>query len=240
MWWLVIPVIGVVGKAIYDAAASSDKPASQNKTLLELNLSRLKRELGSCSGQKIAILGQPGAGKSSLLKRMTNNKAVPEPVIGTQTDATCWAKNLLCPLLSSFESYIFSDVPGYDTVSHPAPVFSELFPFANFDAFIFVCNGKLYSADEEIFRLAASSGKPICIARSFSDGLDSDEKSFVQNDINSRFRISGDRIPIIFFSNRSGDGIYEISRFLINSLIENEVEATAVLKKQHNSSNFFR
>ncbi len=232
MWWLVIPVIGVVGKAIYDAASSSDGPAPYKKTVLELNLSRLRRELGNCSGQKIAILGQPGAGKSSLLKRMTNNKVVPEPVIGTHTDATCWAEDLLCPLLSFFENYIFSDVPGYDTVSHPASVFSESFPFASFDAFIFVCNGKFYSADEKIFRLAASSGKPVCIARSFSDGLESDEKLLVQNDINFRFGMSGDHIPIIFFSNRSGDGIYEILRFLINSLIEDGVVASSVLKNR--------
>ena len=71
MWWLAIPVIGLVGKAIYHAVTDEDEaPSPRRKTTLELNLERLEEQLKSHSGYKIAILGQPGAGKSSLLKKV--------------------------------------------------------------------------------------------------------------------------------------------------------------------------
>ena len=129
MWWLAIPVIGLVGKAIYDAVTDEDEaPSPRRKTTLELNLERLEEQLRSHSGYKIAILGQPGAGKSSLLKKMTNGKVKPLPVIGAQTDATDWSSDTACNLLSVYERYVFADVPGYDTSSHPLYVFSSSFP----------------------------------------------------------------------------------------------------------------
>ena len=72
MLWL-IPVIGLVGKVIYDVVTDEPhetvKPPPQRKTILELNFLRLENLLRKQSGHKIAILGQPGAGKSSLLKK---------------------------------------------------------------------------------------------------------------------------------------------------------------------------
>lgn len=104
MWWLAIPVIGLVGKVIYDAVTDEyEAPSPRRKTTLELNLERLEKQLRSHSGYKIAILGQPGAGKSSLLKKMTNGKVKPLPVIGTQTDATDWSSDTACNLLSVYE-----------------------------------------------------------------------------------------------------------------------------------------
>ena len=184
MWWLAIPVIGLVGKAIYDAVTDEDEaPSPRRKTTLELNLERLEEQLQSHSGYKIAILGQSGAGKSSLLKKMTNGKVKPLPVIGAQT----------------------ADVPGYDTSSHPLYVFSSSFPFRHFDAFIFVIHGKLHSSDEDVFRLISRSGKRISIAKSFSDSLESDDIVSVENDIRTRLSLS-DSASILFFSNRTGVG----------------------------------
>jgi len=202
-----------VGKVIYDAIADEDEPSLQKKSNLELNIERLRIQLKSHTGRKIAIIGQPGAGKSSLLKKMTNGKVMPLPIIGAQTDATTWADNQECNLLSRYENYAFADVPGYDTLSHPVHIFSSFFPFNNFDAFVFVIHGKLHAADEVIFQLAAHSGKKICIARSFSDGLENNEKRSIEDDI--RMRLSPKTtIPISFFSNRTGDGIKNIFDFI--------------------------
>lgn len=210
MWWLAIPLIGLVGKAVYDAVTDEDEtPSPRRKTTLELNLERLEKQVQSHSGYKVAILGQPGAGKSSLLKKMTNGKVKPLPVIGAQTDATDWSTDTACNLLSIYKNYAFVDVPGYDTSSHPLFAFSRFFPFQHFDAFIFVIHGKLHSSDEDIFRLIVRYGKKICIAKSFADSLESDDIKSVEDDIRRRLSLSNSA-SILFFSNRTGDGIKSV------------------------------
>lgn len=216
MWWFAIIPIGLVVKAVYDAVTDEDEaPSPRRKTTLELNFQRLEEKLRSNSGYKIAILGQPGAGKSSLLKKMTNGKVEPLPVIGAQTDATDWSNDAACNLLSVYENYVFADVPGYDTSSHPLYVFSSSFPFRYFDAFIFVIHGKLHSSDENIFRIISQSGKKISIAKSFSESLEGDDILYVEKDIRTRLSLS-DSTPILFFSNRSGVGIDSVFNSIKN------------------------
>ncbi len=206
MWWLLIPPGVWIGKKIYDAVTEGDTPAPRGKTTLELNFERLRRELNSHSGRKIAIVGQPGAGKSSLLKKMTKGNVRPLPVIGTQTDATNWADDSGCNLLSHHESHIFVDVPGYDTSSHPAHLFLSSFPFDQFDVFVFVIHGKLHSADENIFRSIAQARKHHCVARSFLDGLERNERVSVENDIRTRLNLHNS-VPVLLFSNKTGENI---------------------------------
>jgi len=182
-------------------------PGLGMQSTLELNLERLREQLQGHSGNnKVAILGQPGAGKSSLLTKMTKKKVKPLPIIGAKTDATDWSKDPDCNLLSNFKNYTFADVPGYDTSSHPTEVFSSSFPFDSFDVFIFVVHGKLHASDEDIFRLIADSGKRVCIAKSFADSLESGEPISVENDIRKRLIIPKE-VPVLFFSNRTGDGV---------------------------------
>lgn len=165
MWWLIpIAVVGV-GKVIYDLTNEPARTKPTQKTVLESNLERLSVQLRSQRGRKIAILGQPGAGKSSLLKGMTSGVIDPLPVIGTQTDATNWSIDPECSLISKHKDYIFTDVPGYDTDSHPTAVFASLFPWNQFDAFIFVVSGKLHQADEIIYKYVARQGKKVFLVR---------------------------------------------------------------------------
>ena len=140
---------------------------------------------------------------------MTNGQVKPLPVIGTQTDATDWSKDQSCNLLSFYEDYVFSDVPGYDTISHPISAFSSRFPFNFFDVFIFVVHGKLHASDEEIFHLIKKSGRKVLIAKSFSESLDSDDIGLIENDIRIRLALSCE-VPILYFSNRTGDGVESI------------------------------
>lgn len=212
MWWLIpIAVVGV-GKVIYDAIANgSDIEMSRKRSILESNLDRLGIELRSRNEKKVGILGQPGAGKSSLLKGMTGGAVRPLPVIGTQTDATNWSEDTNCPLLSFHQEYVFVDVPGYDTASHPTSVFILNFPWNQFDIFILVIGGKLHLADESIYMRIEQEGKKIYFARSFSESLDESDKVAALRDLRTRFSASKKK-RVIFFSNRTGDGVADVYR----------------------------
>lgn len=211
MWWLIVPAVGLLGKIVIDALDEPSPAASKSrvKSTLERNLARLRSELRAAGQHRIVILGQPGAGKSSLLKKMTAGKVVPLPVIGAETDATNWADSADCNLLSRFGHYTFVDVPGYDTATHPVDVVLNEFPFGDADVYVFVVRGKLRGADEQIFRAIARSGKPVCVARSFADSLSDDERTAVTLDLHQRFGLAADH-HIGFFSNRSGDGVTAI------------------------------
>jgi predicted GTPase len=218
MLWFAIPVIGLIAKVVYDAVTVENETTPlRNKSTLEVNLERLREELRTNSGRKIAILGQPGAGKSSLLNKMTMGEVRPLPIIGGQTDATDWSGETSCNLLSSYKDFVFVDVPGYDTLSHPTSVFASSCPFDYFDAFIFVIHGKLHSSDEEIFQLISNSGKRICIAKSFSESLDGNEKTTVESDIRKRLSISN-TAQILFFSNRTGCGIKAVFKSIRSNI----------------------
>ena len=207
MWWLLLaPAAWLVHEIFKEEPPKEDSPPARTKTTLERNLERLSHELGACSGPKIAILGQPGAGKSSLLKKMTKGKVVPLPDIGTQTDATNWANDDGCNLLSYYKNTVFVDVPGYDTSSHPPPVFLSSFPFHSFDAFVLVIHGKLHSSDQDIFRRIVRTQKNYCVARSFADSLEKQERMLVQKDIRERLGLQA-LTEILFFSNRTGRGV---------------------------------
>jgi GTP-binding protein EngB required for normal cell division len=211
VWWLLVPVVGLVGKAVYDAISDSapPPPAPRKKTTLELNLARLGSLVRGRSGYKVAIVGQPGAGKSSLLKKMTDGKVRPLPVVGVQTDATDWSLDAACDLVGSFENFSFVDVPGYDTVSHPLNVVMTGFPFGEFDCFVFVLRGKLRSADEMMFKAIIRSGVKCCIARSYSDSLEPEEVAVAEKDVRGRLELDKS-VPVQFFSNRTGTGVAEL------------------------------
>jgi GTP-binding protein EngB required for normal cell division len=218
MWWLIAPAVGVVGKLIYDAVTEGDKPPSSytpspNQTLI-MNLMRLRHSLIGEHAPKIAILGQPGAGKSSLLKKVTHGKVQPPPVIGTETDATTWADNSSCHLVSHYEATKFVDVPGYDTEAHPTHAFRMFFPFEQFDAFLFVFKGKINSSDEEMFDYARKTSKPICVVRAFADGLDTHEFAQAQADLTQRLRLDH-RVDFVHYSNRTGQGVDKVRDFCI-------------------------
>lgn len=210
IWVISIGVAAVAAVGAIFLSPNSPEPVRRRKrSLLELNINRLAKELRAKSGPKIAILGQPGAGKSSLLKNMTENKVVPVPAIGAETDATNWASDGDCNLLSRYKKYVFADVPGYDTASHPASIFLAYFPFELFDALILVIHGKLHSADERMFRKIRKSGKQFHITRSFSDNSDTTQRIAISKDIATRLSLPTSH-QILFFSNRTGEGIKSV------------------------------
>ncbi len=212
MLWLVIPAIGLAGKLAYDALKS--RPATstgrhKGLTTLERNLQRLEGELQAIGHGRVAVIGQPGAGKSSLIRKMTHNRVRPLPKIGAQTDATNWSQSRDVRMVFKYRKINFIDVPGYNTETHPADVMQDGFPFWEIDVFIFVLAEKLRDADEEMFRRIALSGKPVCVCYSFADNHDDAARKKISRDVRKRLHLARGH-ALAFFSNKTEEGIEEI------------------------------
>jgi len=221
MWW--VPLTIIVGKFIYDELNKSQKPRRKAKPILQKNFERLKKELKNQDSIKIALVGQPGSGKSSLLKNMTKGEVRPIQIIGTHTDATNWSRKINCNLISIYKNYIFVDVPGYDTLNHPVKLFIWSFPFNCFNGFIFVLNSKIQSSDKKIYNLITKYGKPICIARSYLDGLENYDITISEDDIRKRLSAKSN-VPIIFFSNKSKENVDLIFNTIISMVSKVSLE----------------
>jgi predicted GTPase len=220
VWWVLIPV-AIAGAVI--VAALADGASADAPSILEQNLRKLRDLLSARRGPKIALLGQPGAGKSSLLDRLTDGRCVPRPVIGTTTDATDWSKSPDVTLLHEFGTMVFVDTPGYDTEKHPVKSYLDLFPFDAFDSIILVLSSKVHQADDEMLQVLdrrVSEGKlpasKLFLVRCFADTLSPDEEAAVERDLRSRLPHCGGS-SFWLVSNRTGRGIAALRKALFGS-----------------------
>jgi len=189
-------------------------------TVLEENLAGLKEKLrsGECSNVKIGLLGQPGAGKSSLLDIICNYSCVPRPVIGHQTNATDWSLSANDSIILNYDHVSFVDTPGYDTKAHPVRSYLNYFPFTELDKMVLMIKGKVHSSDEEIFRkivnLTSNIVDKLIVVRSFSDDLTDLEKREIAQDFNEKFNLDDKGIKLVFLSNKHKCGIEAIKKFI--------------------------
>jgi small GTP-binding protein len=102
---------------------------------------------------KVALFGQPGAGKSSLINKIVGQKVAE---VGVETDKTIEAGYY------EHNGITLVDLPGYGTTSFPKESYFEKFNIKNFDLFLCVSSGKLHQADTEFFHELLKHGK-ICI-----------------------------------------------------------------------------
>lgn len=185
--------------------------AGAEPTVLERNLRRLAAELAVIPRtRKIAILGQPGAGKSALLDLLTDRGCVPRPVVGQRTDATSWAHDPKAALIHACGDAVFVDSPGYGTAAHPAETFFRLFPYRSFDRLLLVLKDKLHAADDRLLAGIAKAGLAgrTLLVRSFADGLLPEEREPLRRELAGKF--AG---PIVWYSARDRSGLAEIERF---------------------------
>lgn len=220
MWWMIPIAIGsyVVKKTVDKRKQKSmyskatvispiEYPkisVNEPKTIFELNLSRLKGELEASKKRRIAIIGQPGAGKSSLLNLLTDGGCIPRPSIGPQTDQTNWNINTEITLTHTHDDYLFVDAPGYNTAEHRTDTFLLKFPFKSFDRIIMVISGKIHEADQKVWKRIhmCNPKKDILIVRSFSEGLELLEQNEILDDLRSKFDAN-----IALVSNRTKTGL---------------------------------
>ncbi len=101
----------------------------------------------------VALFGQPGAGKSSLINKIVGKNVA---AVGVETDKTVAA--------NSYEAngLLFWDLPGYGTQNFPKESYFQTFPIEKFDLFLCVTSGKFHVADTEFFQELKQRGK-VCI-----------------------------------------------------------------------------
>lgn len=185
---------------------------------LASNLLRLKRLMAAEASRKIAVIGQPGAGKSSLIISIASGLVRPRPVVSALTDATDWstAQASVC-LLRGEGNVCFIDAPGYGTDKHPADIFVDFFPFEGCDVILHVLSGKIHSSDIAVFRrlvtaVNTKAGKrpPLVLwVRSFLDAIDPTQRTDVRVDVQTQFS-SFVRSRLHLVSNRTGEGLDEL------------------------------
>ncbi|MFZ3577638.1 GTPase [Virgibacillus sp. DJP39] len=215
MWWVpAVVVSSYIVKKVVDA--KTRKSFIPPKSTVEKNFERLHEKLSTDSYKKITIIGQPGAGKSTLIHKVTNGKCIPKPTIGIGTDATDWSDNLDVPLYHTYKGVRFIDTPGYNTAKHPVASFAIFYPFEMMDYTVLVINGKIHQADQDIFQScyhSMSQGKLIVI-RSFVDSMEESDRKTIKKDFEDKFSLAAYNIPLLFISNRTNEGIEQVRKVL--------------------------
>lgn len=155
---------------------------------------------------RVAVFGQPGAGKSSLVNGLTGRS---QARVGVHTDTTTDARVYACGQLDLI------DLPGYGTERFPSATYAERFQTSSFDLFLCVTSNKLTQSDVELFRALRAAGKTCIFVRHQADTLwaidltrDELERGVVE-DIHQE--LGDGTVTVLFTSCRTGAGLDALS-----------------------------
>lgn len=160
----------------------------------------------------VALFGQPGAGKSSLINKIIGKKVAE---VGVETDKTIEAASY------EVKGLRFVDLPGYGTKNFPKESYFQKFEVQQFDLFLCVTSGKLHQADTEFFQELVRRGK-VCIFvvnkhdELWEDGIEIEELE--RRKLNDIRKHVGQPVIIVFTSCRQGTGLDNLSIEIQNNL----------------------
>ena len=152
----------------------------------------------------IALFGQPGSGKSSLVNRLTGQKLAE---VGVHTDKTTDAAAY------DWNGVHVVDLPGYDTKQFPKEDYFNRFQIGDFDLFLCVFSEKLHQADTQFFQELHRSGKICLFIRNKSDNIWEEGKKTkdlhkaIEQDVQKHL---GAKVPVYFTSCKKKHGIKEL------------------------------
>jgi len=160
----------------------------------------------------VALFGQPGAGKSSLINKIIGKDVAK---VGVETDKTVEA--------ASYEAkgLRFVDLPGYGTTNFPKETYFQKFDILKFDLFLCVTSGKLHQADTEFFQDLAKHNK-VCIFvinkhdELWEDGVKIEELQ--KRKIEDITKHVGQAVKTVFTSCRINTGLDVLDDEIANSL----------------------
>jgi len=184
--------------------------------VLVANMQLAAAALKDARPARIGLLGQPGAGKSSLLLALTGGRCVPPPKVGPMTNETDWSKSLDVPVVHTWAGLTFVDTPGYGTPGHPVETYLDHFPFAFCDRLLLVLKDKRHQADDRMMRhvklyLGRRAASRLIAVRSHCESLDRSEKSQIEAEL--KFLL-GQEVPLVFLSCRTREGIATLGDLL--------------------------
>jgi len=154
---------------------------------------------------KIALFGQPGSGKSSLINAIIDEEIAKT---GQETDVTQEAQ------IIEWKDLIFVDLPGYGTTKFPPNQWFDEFKPEEYDLFLCVFNGKFHEADTSFFQQLKEEGRVCLFVRNFSDGIWAKNKgqSELRNDIILDVQLQvKEEVKVFFTSCKDGEGIAELT-----------------------------
>jgi small GTP-binding protein len=166
----------------------------------------------------VALFGQPGAGKSSLINKIIGRHVAE---VGVETDKTVEAG------VYEANGLQFSDLPGYGTTKFPKESYFQKFEIQKFDLFLCVTSGKLHQSDVEFFKELLKCGK-VCIFvvnkndDLWEEGVEPEELERRKRD--DIFKHVGRQVKVIFTSCRKNTGLDDLSYEIKNNLDEAKKE----------------
>lgn len=150
---------------------------------------------------RIGLLGQPGAGKSSLINSLIGSE---QAAVGVQTDKTRDVEEF------HWGGMVLVDLPGYGTERFPDKTFFNQFAVLDFDALLCVASGKFRDADARFFREVVKAGKAVLFVRTFADALKQRGKTREQLQLDVSYdlaqRLHTNDFRLLFVDNISGGG----------------------------------
>lgn len=177
---------------------------------------------------RIALFGQPGAGKSSLINSLTGRQLAK---VGVHTDTTtdCCEYN--------WGQLVLADLPGYGTERFPKQTYFERFEILSFDLFLCVTANKFTESDGELFRALRAAGKTCVFVRNQVDNLWEDGKS--REDLERELvldvhrQLRDETVAVLFTSCRTNEGLDALSEAILGHLGSAQAERWARNAKAH-------
>lgn len=166
---------------------------------------------------KIALLGQPGAGKSSVINSLIGERLFET---GVHTDTTTESKEV------KWGSLVITDLPGYGTKAFPIDDWKKKFSVDQYDLYLFVFSGKLSESDGKLFQYLDELGEqrvhPYFIVRNKLDDIWDDVKPLeqlkkeIECDVKSKMGKEED-VDVFFTSCRTKEGFNELKTAIFDS-----------------------